>query len=526
MAISFLAWRDRTGALLRAVLLSRTSLRLSAALWLAMGAILLHGGRPEAQPRIRPCPFNVDTAIVLHNRAMAELVNARFNHDEETARKKEIKRKLDSQLKVEEEVFGRSRQAGAQVFAEDIDAVSRNEMRDFKQLVRPYLEPGQNGEPAGSNAIVAYVPDGATLCGIFAEYRPGWTEPRAFMFELPMSSGELEKLIDARMAELTHSARRLERSPVLRSEESAANEPEEIGGTQRAAVSRRAGPSASRPPALIMADISAALFPDPVFRDIENEISNLTVVPALNIGTVPFAALDIDGDGSPLVANTTLNVEAALHNILGGDIYGWDGVVRKAVVLGDPDATADPEWKLPRLPGALREAEAVAALFRAEPIVARQATVPRLLAEISQADYIHIAAHGIANPANPIDGSFLALSGERLTAREIQSLELRETLPVVVLSACQSALGGTLEAGIIGVARGFLYAGAINVVASLWNVDDAATYEIMVRFARALKTSSPQNALRLAQLEARERWPDPRIWAAFTVYGARVVTAP
>ncbi|MCI5074631.1 CHAT domain-containing protein [Oricola sp.] len=522
--ISFPAWTHRTTrALPRAA--SRNMIRLVATLSLATGAILLSGARPEAQ-QLRPCPFDIDTAIVLHNRAMDDLVNSRFIHDEEDARKREIKRKLDSQLKAEAEAFARAGRSGSRSFAEDVDAVSQGGTRDFRDLARAYLAPGQNGEAEGSNAVIAYVPDGETVCGIYAEYRPGWSEPRAFMFELPLPSGELVRLVDARMGELTLSTTRLDRSPVLRSEETAQTEPEDFEGVTRAATPKRAHSAATRPPALILADLSAALFPAPVFHHIEHEISNLTVVPALNIGTVPFAALDLDGDGQPLIATTTLNVEAALHSILGGDIYGWDGIVRHALVMGDPDATADLEWRLPRLPGALKEAEAVAALFRSQPIVARYATVARLLGEISGADYIHIAAHGIADPADPIDGSFLALSGGRLTAREIQSLDLRAMLPVVVLSACQSALGGTLEAGIIGVARGFLYAGAINVVASLWNVDDAATFEIMLRFAEELKTSSPQNALRVAQLEARDKWPDPRIWAAFTVYGARVVDAP
>lgn len=124
-----------------------------------------------------------------------------------------------------------------------------------------------------------------------------------------------------------------------------------------------------------------------------------------------------------------------------------------------------------------------------------------------------------------MDNSFLALTGGRLTARRIQDLYL-ERMPIVVLSACQSALGGPLEAGIIGVARSFMIAGAINVVASLWNVEDEATSWIMTRFARLLASSPPGDALRRAQIEARERWPSPRVWAAFIAYGPRIVTLP
>lgn len=498
------------------------SARLPAVAFIALAALLLPGSRAQAQEHIRPCPFEIDAAIVLHDEQMNELVSSRFHDLEEGDKKREIRRKLDSQLQIEERAFERSRQAGPSSAIREVDAVAQENMRAFKRLVAGYLEYAQNGQPRGSNAIIAYIPDGETICAIFAEHRPDWSEPRAFMFQLPLSLSRLQALIEARMAELTGDAARLERSPVRRHPARQVTGPGEIGEASRAAVPRGQARSGTRPPDRILADIATALFPDTALHHIEGEIDNLTVVPSLNIGTVPFSALDIDGDGSPLVVSMSINVEATLHDVLAGDIYGWDGVVRNPVVLGDPDATADPDWVLPRLPGARLEAETIASLFRSEPILAKQATEPRLLEEILDADYIHIAAHGIADPENPIDGSFLALTGDRLTAREIQSLDFGRNLPVVVLSACQSALGGTLEAGIIGVARGFLYAGAINVIASLWNVDDAATSEIMTRFAQELKVSNPLDALRTAQLEARERWPDPRIWAAFIVFGKRL----
>src|SRR5690606_10782670 len=111
----------------------------------------------------------------------------------------------------------------------------------------------------------------------------------------------------------------------------------------------------------------------------------------------------------------------------------------------------------------------------------------------------------------PLDGSFLALSGGRLTARQIQYLKL-VGMPLIVLSACQTGLGGPLEAGIIGLARGFILAGAGAAVATLWNVDDTATEQLMVEFVVNLAAMSPGEALRKAQVSARERQPHPRYW--------------
>lgn len=277
-------------------------------------------------------------------------------------------------------------------------------------------------------------------------------------------------------------------------------------------------------PERVFARLAEALIPSQFVGEVES-LDHLTVVPVLNLGRVPFGALDPDGDGRPLMERMAINVESSLRSIFEGKVYAWnDQPLAAPVIFGDPDAAADPDWILPRLPGAGREALDVAELMGASAVIGAEATPARLLSMIGGAEYIHIAAHGIADAEAPMDKGFLALSGGRLTARQIQALSL-ERLPVVVLSACQSGLGGPIEAGIIGVARGFVIAGAAVVIASLWNVDDQATAWIMTRFAEHLKRTGPVEALRRAQLEARQKWPSPQIWAAFIAYGARFVPA-
>src|SRR5262249_48328782 len=109
-----------------------------------------------------------------------------------------------------------------------------------------------------------------------------------------------------------------------------------------------------------------------------------------------------------------------------------------------------------------------------------------------------------------------------LRAHEIYNLNLPAEL--VMLSACQTGLGKeTKGEGLVGLTRGFMYAGAARVVVSLWNVNDKATSELMAKFyQRMLKGAErPAAALRSAQVEMwrSSQWRAPYFWAAFTLQG-------
>jgi len=94
----------------------------------------------------------------------------------------------------------------------------------------------------------------------------------------------------------------------------------------------------------------------------------------------------------------------------------------------------------------------------------------------------------------------------------------------VVLSACETGLGKEISGeGLIGLTRGFMYAGASRVVASLWKVSDVATAELMTDFYRAMEKDNlpPAAALRAAQIAMwkQRRWHQPYYWAAFQIQG-------
>jgi CHAT domain-containing protein len=166
--------------------------------------------------------------------------------------------------------------------------------------------------------------------------------------------------------------------------------------------------------------------------------------------------------------------------------------------------------------------------FEALDFAANRATATR--AEMEKFAIIHFATHGLINNQHPeLSGVVLSLVDEQGRAQngflrlyDIYNLKLNADL--VVLSACQTALGKEVRGeGIIGLTRGFMYAGARRVVASLWQVDDRATAELMKRFYQAMLGGGmkPAAALRSAQTEMwrDKRWQAPYYWGAFTLQG-------
>ena len=106
-----------------------------------------------------------------------------------------------------------------------------------------------------------------------------------------------------------------------------------------------------------------------------------------------------------------------------------------------------------------------------------------------------------------------------LTVGELYNLRLNAEL--ITLSACETGLGKVLNGDdMVGLTRGFLYAGGKNIVSSLWEVDDAATSHLMQGFYARLKSGEAKlEALRQAQLETLAKYPHPFFWAAFGLTG-------
>jgi CHAT domain-containing protein/Tfp pilus assembly protein PilF len=151
-------------------------------------------------------------------------------------------------------------------------------------------------------------------------------------------------------------------------------------------------------------------------------------------------------------------------------------------------------------------------------------------ADAGQYRFIHFATHGLLNSEQPeLTGILFSMIDEKGNPQPQSLLRLGEVynlkLPVelVVLSGCQTAIGKEIKGeGLIGLTRGFMYAGSPRVVASLWKVDDAMTAEVVKHFYQAMlgaKRLAPAAALRQAQKEMLRQKIEPFYWAAFIMQG-------
>jgi CHAT domain-containing protein len=279
---------------------------------------------------------------------------------------------------------------------------------------------------------------------------------------------------------------------------------------------------------------------------------------------VPFSALPIRANEGASGAVVPLVVEhelvtlpsASAIAVLRREIDGRPPAPKTLAVFADPvfsakderlDASSNASNSLkqnsPGLPGSLQfnrlpftrdEAEKILALVPpSEQTKAFGLAANRDKAtseELSQYQIVHYATHGILDSSNPeLSGLVFSLVDERgkpqngfVRLHDIFNLDLPAQL--VVLSACETGLGQNIRGeGLVGLTRGFMYAGAARVVVSLWSVDDEATSLLMVDFYRGMLQEglTAAAALRQAQIAMwqRQQWEAPYYWAAFTVQG-------
>lgn len=145
--------------------------------------------------------------------------------------------------------------------------------------------------------------------------------------------------------------------------------------------------------------------------------------------------------------------------------------------------------------------------------------------DLKNYDFLHFPTHGTVNEDNPeLSAIFLRKDAQEdgiLYSGEIYNLELNASL--VTLSACETGLGKISRGeGIIGLTRALLYAGAKNMLVSLWTVSDNSTSTLMIDFYKNLQTqNSFSQTLRTAKLKmlTNEEFALPYYWAAFILVG-------
>ena len=205
--------------------------------------------------------------------------------------------------------------------------------------------------------------------------------------------------------------------------------------------------------------------------------------------------------------------------------------------IGDPSFDRSRHPSLDRLPAAAHEAETISRFYgRSLVLTEGEATKARFLESAGSFDVVHFASHAEAIDTDPMASRLILAadphSGDSgtLFAHELYEQSFEQTR-LVVLAACRTAAGRISRGeGTMSLARPFLARGVPAVIASLWNVSDEGSAELLIRFHRELASGvAPRTALRNAQLallsHSDESFRAPKTWAPFQLIGGSTATS-
>jgi CHAT domain-containing protein len=286
-----------------------------------------------------------------------------------------------------------------------------------------------------------------------------------------------------------------------------------------------------------------------------SSLHRLIIVPDGPLTSLPFETLapDRKGQAEYLVERFAIGYEPSASAFAAIKATSSQTESRGLVAFGDPAYETDMQIEkstasasasraayveggldLRRLPYTRTEVNAIGALFTSadrKVFLGPDANESQVKSErLDKYRYVHFAVHGFVDEEIPArSGVILALQNNDkedgiLQMTEIMRLKLNSDL--VTLSACRTGLGKVIGGeGVLGLTRAFLYAGSRSVVASLWNVNDTATAELMKSFyANLKKGQSKDEALRQAKLTLlkgkQANWRHPYYWAPFVLVGA------
>ena len=472
------------------------------------------------------------------------------------ARERELERLISGKAEQQTRLLsGKHSEAEATTAAKELDVLTR----DFEQIqsrirqTSPQYAALTQPSPLGLNQIQTQVLDGDT---VLLEYSLG--TQKSFLWSVTPSSIDTFELPPR--AEIEAAATRVYQLLTARNQKPANENP-----VARARRVRQADGEY-----IVAAAKASRMLLGPAASQIANK--RLLIVGEGVLQYLPFAALPEPADENPKPVPLIVNHEivtapsASVMAVLRQETAGRSSAEKTVAILADPVFSASdaritqqrkqpmvtpvPQDSLPaevtrsgpdlgaqefvRLRFSRTEAEEIAKLAPAEGTLkaldfdASRDTVLRT--DLRQYRIVHFATHSLLNNEHPeLSGVVLSLvdrSGRPqngfLRLYDIYNLRLGSDL--VVLSACQTALGGEIKGeGLIGLTRGFLYAGAARVVATLWEVDDRTTAEAMKHFYEGVlaRGEKPATALRAAQvaLSRAKGWEAPFYWGAFTLVG-------
>jgi CHAT domain-containing protein len=297
--------------------------------------------------------------------------------------------------------------------------------------------------------------------------------------------------------------------------------------------SYRAVINSGRNPLDVAPDTGAKLYDAllaPAARDVPGA-KQFIIVPdgelySLNFETLPDGA----NAGRFWIDRATIRISPSLNYLVANGKRSRDKAARGMLLIGDP-VSALPQY--PRLEFAGQEIKEIAAAMPPVEKIAIEGVgaTPQsyLNSQPGRFAFVHFSAHAAAaaRRESALDSSVI-LSGPpdrcRLTARDVLSVPLHADL--VTVSACRSAGGKTYGGeGLVGFAWAFMKAGAGNVIAGLWDVNDRSTVQLMSGLYRRIAAGAPiAEALRSSKLDLIHgggSYAKPFYWAPFELYTAR-----
>jgi len=257
-----------------------------------------------------------------------------------------------------------------------------------------------------------------------------------------------------------------------------------------------------------------------IIAPFEKEIKtkNLIVVPHGVLHKVPFSALT---DGQKYMVD-----KYAISFLPAASLM--EHVVKKRKTEKDSLLVfANPKTDSTPLDFAEAEGKAISKMFLQNEFYSGEKATETIAKKKAPAfNIIHFATHGEFNVHQPLQSGLLLAKDEEndgsLQVHEIFGMDLKSA-NLVTLSACETALSKVLGGDdLVGLSRGFIYAGTPSILATLWKVDDPATSRLMEFFYKNWKQGmSKPEALRKAQLDLKNipQYKHPYYWAPFVMIG-------
>jgi len=263
-------------------------------------------------------------------------------------------------------------------------------------------------------------------------------------------------------------------------------------------------------------------------RDLIPKNAKVVAVPDGVLNNLNFETLLISGPKLHYWIEDVTIVNASSLRLLAAPRGGERKAAPSLLLFGN---TVAAHQEYPELPNAQLEMEKVAKHFRPDrrSVFQRDQATPAayLASHPERFSYVHFVAHGTASRLSPLDSAIVLSNDEngsdsfKLYARDIIQHPLRARL--VTISACYGAgVRAYSGEGLVGLSWAFLRAGAHNVIAALWDVNDTSTEQLMDQFYDELsKGKSPDSALRTAKLSllrSAGTFHKPFYWAPFQLY--------